>query len=260
MNVMSNVRDHVLTLTVNRPSAMNALDPQTNQELEVAWQEFERNDDLRVAILTGAGTKAFSAGADLKKTLPLFRNQVLANENPQWSPGGGIARGLNLSKPVVAAVNGHAIAGGLEIALACDIRICSTNATFSLTEAKLGLCPGAGGSQRLLEAVPSGIAMEMLLTGDPIDSETALRIGLVNRVVAPDELMRSATELAIRIAKCAPLAIKTIKELTRLHFGASFEQAMKAEHDAFLRLMRTNDAKEGYTAFEEKRPPRFRGT
>jgi enoyl-CoA hydratase/carnithine racemase len=259
VNVISRVRDNVLVLTINRPEAMNSLDPETNQELEIAWRAFEHNDDLRVAVLTGAGTSAFSAGADLKKTLPSFRNQVLANDNTVWSPGGGIARGLDLSKPVIAAVNGHAIAGGLEIALACDIRICSTNATFSLAEAKLGLCPGAGGSQRLFRAVPLSIAMEMLLTGDPIDADTAFRIGLVNRVVASEALMTTAMELATRISKCAPLAIKAIKELAQLHSGESFERAMKVEHDVFLRLMRTNDAKEGYTAFVEKRLPKFIG-
>jgi enoyl-CoA hydratase/carnithine racemase len=259
MNVISHIQDNVLVVTINRPAAMNSLDPQADLELEAAWRAFESNDDLRVAILTGAGTSAFSAGADLKKTLPSFRNRVLANDETVWSPGGGIARGLVLSKPVIAAVNGHAIAGGLEIALACDIRICSTNATFSLAEAKLGLCPGAGGTPRLFRSVPSSIAMEMLLTGDSIDADTALRIGLVNRVLAPESLMPAAIELATRISKCAPLAIKAIKELARLHSGESFERAMKVEHEVFLRLMRTNDAKEGYSAFIEKRPPQFSG-
>lgn len=260
MSVLTELKEHVLVVTINRPNAMNSLDPETNDALRSIWETFEGNSDARVAILTGAGNKAFSAGADLKTLVPAFRNKALANEKYLvWSIGGGLARGLQLTKPIIAAVNGHCHAGGLEMALACDIRICSPNATFSLTEPHLGLCPGAGGSQRLPRVIPMSLAMEMLLTGDAIDAETALRAGLVNRVVPLGELVNSAVALAQRISERGPLAVKTIKAIVAEGIKAGIDHGLEIEHAAFLDLMRTADAAEGYTAFAEKRPPVFQG-
>lgn len=259
MGILTEVVDKVLVVTIDRPKAMNSLDPEADQELSDAWQLFEDRDDLLVAVLTGSGTKAFSAGADLKAMLPRFRERVLAGEpNLDWAFGGGLARGRILEKPVIAAVNGHCLAGGLEMALACDIRICSPNATFSLAEALWAIAPGAGGTQRLPRAVPAGMAMEMLLTGDPIDAETAFRIGLVNRIVPGDQLMESAMSLATKISTRGPLATKAIKRLVREGI-MNPERGVQRELDEFIYLVKTRDAQEGYSAFAEKRNPVYTG-
>jgi len=259
VSILTEVIDKVLLVTIDRPQAMNSLDPSTDQELSGAWQMFEDRDDLLAAVLTGSGTKAFSAGADLKTMLPGFRNKILAGEkNLDWAFGGGLARGRILEKPVIAAVNGHCLAGGLEMALACDIRICSPNATFSLAEALWAIAPGAGGTQRLPRAIPLSMAMEMLLTGDPIDAETALRTGLVNRIVDQAELKDSALALAAKIASRGPLAIKAIKRLVRAGIMDP-QNGHQLELDTFISLVRTRDAQEGYSAFAEKRTPVYTG-
>jgi enoyl-CoA hydratase/carnithine racemase len=259
MTIVTEITGKVLVVTINRPQAMNSLDPKTDEELSAAWQLFEDRNDLHVAVLTGAGSKAFSAGADLKAMLPVFRNRVLAGEdNLDWAFGGGLARGRTLEKPVIAAVNGHCLAGGLEMALACDIRVCSPNATFSLAEALWAIAPGAGGTQRLPRAIPASMAMEMLLTGDPIDAETALRVGLVNRIVPVDELTDSAVALATKIASRGPLAIKAIKRLVRTGIMDP-QRGHESELEEFIHLIRTKDAQEGYSAFAEKRVPVYIG-
>jgi len=259
MGLLTEVIGKVFVVTLNRPQAMNSIDPETDAELASAWERFETSDDLHVAVLTGAGDRAFSAGADLKTMVPGFRKRVLSGEqNLVWAHGGGLARGRTFEKPLIAAVNGHCLAGGLEMALACDIRMCSPNATFSLAEVIWAIMPGAGGTQRLPRAVPASIAMEMLLTGDPIDAETALRIGLVSRIVPLEELRSAAISLADRIASRGPLAVRAIKRLVvdgTLHP----DRGMQLEHDAFLRLLVTKDAAEGYAAFGEKRPPVYGG-
>lgn len=259
MGILTEIIDMVMIVTIDRPQAMNSLDPDTDAQLSVAWQLFEDRSDLRVAILTGSGTKAFSAGADLKTMVPGFRNRVLAGEhNIDWEFGGGLARGRTLQKPVIAAVNGHCLAGGLEMALACDIRLCSPNATFSLAEVLWAIAPGAGGTQRLPRAIPSSMAVEMLLTGDPIDADTALRLGLVSRVVPLDKLMPSAMELAARIASRGPLAVQAIKRL--VHTGLSSpQQGLEQELKEFIHLIKTKDAREGCLAFAEKRTPVYVG-
>jgi enoyl-CoA hydratase/carnithine racemase len=180
----------VVIITIDRPEAMNALDPAHNEALTGAFERFEREDSARVAVLTGAGNAAFSAGADLRRLIPPFHDAVRAGGSPPWALGGITDKAIN--KPTIAAVNGHALAGGLELALACDIRIASVNATFGLAETKWGLIPGAGGTQRLPRAVPLGPAMEMILTGEPIDAGQALRWGLVNRVLPSDRLLPEA--------------------------------------------------------------------
>lgn len=260
MPINTQTQGHVLVVTIDRPEAMNALDPAMTSALEAVWQEFEASDRWRVAVLTGAGDRAFSAGADLKTLLPAFRQRVNAGDSTAvWNFGGGLARGIEFSKPLVAAVNGHALAGGLEMALACDIRLCSPNATFSLAEAKWAVTPGAGGTQRLPRAIPLGMAMEMLLTGTSIDAQTALRCGLVNRVLPQEALLDDALALANRIAAAGPLAVKSIKRSVREGFEHGMEQGMRREHDAFVAIMSSEDAGEGYVAFAEKRTPVYRG-
>jgi len=261
MPILTEVREHTLLVVIDRPEAMNALDPQMTQALEKVWLDFEANDQLRVAVVTGAGKKAFSAGADLKTLLPPFREKARRRESGLlWNFGGGLARGIEFTKPLVAAVNGHALAGGLEMALACDIRLCSPNATFSLAEAHWAVTPGAGGTQRLPRAMPLGMAMEMLLTGLPIDADTAFRSGLVNRIVASDDLVEAAMSLAARIASSGPLAVKSIKRSVHEGLNSGMARGMEIEHQAFIDIMETQDAGEGYKAFAEKREPRYTGS
>jgi enoyl-CoA hydratase/carnithine racemase len=250
--------DHMLQITIERQQAMNSIDEDTNGRLAEIWSEFESDPGLRAAVLTGAGSKAFCAGADLSTLIPSFRKKVLDGEEVTWAFGGGLARGLELTKPVIAAINGHALAGGLELALACDIRLCSPNATFSLAEVKWALIPGAGGTQRLPRTIPMTHAMEMLLTGDPIDAETAMRIGLVSRIVPQDTLLSDAMALAKKIAERGPLAVACIKRLAYHAIGAD-QAGMDLEHRLLLQVMRSEDAAEGTRSFLEKRAPRYVG-
>jgi enoyl-CoA hydratase/carnithine racemase len=247
----------VVIITIDRPEAMNALDPAHNRALSDAFERFEREDSARVAVLTGAGNAAFSAGADLRKLIPPFRDAVRAGDSPPWVLGGITDKAI--SKPTIAAVNGHALAGGLELALACDIRIASVNATFGLAETKWGLIPGAGGTQRLPRAVPLGPAMEMILTGEPIDADQALRWGLVNRVLPGDRLLPEAVALASTVAARGPLAVRVARAAVLEGLGCTLADGLGLERKYFLDVMRTDDAVEGARAFAEKRPPQFEG-
>jgi enoyl-CoA hydratase/carnithine racemase len=247
----------VVIITIDRPEAMNALDPAHNRALSDAFERFGREDSARVAVLTGAGNAAFSAGADLRKLIPPFRDAVRAGDSPPWVLGGITDKEIN--KPTIAAVNGHALAGGLELALACDIRIASVNATFGLAETKWGLIPGAGGTQRLPRAVPLGPAMEMILTGEPIDADQALRWGLVNRVLPSDRLLPEAITLASTVAARGPLAVRVARAAVLEGLGCTLADGLGLEREYFLDVMRTDDAVEGARAFAEKRPPQFEG-
>lgn len=259
MTIETSQHGAVLLVTINRAEAMNCLDQDTNERLSLVWKAFEADPSLLVAVLTGAGNRAFSAGADLRTFIPAFRERVLeGDESAVWNFGGGLARGMNISKPIIAAINGHALAGGLEMALACDIRLCSPNATFSLAEAKWALVPGAGGTQRLPRAIPMTHAMEMLMTGDPINAELAERIGLVSRVVPQEELLPEALRVAQRIAENGPLAVGAIKRLVQMAVTDPLN-GMEAEHEALLQVMKSEDASEGPRAFQEKRQPRYSG-
>jgi enoyl-CoA hydratase/carnithine racemase len=247
----------VVIITIDRPEAMNALDPAHNEALTGAFERFEREDSARVAVLTGAGNAAFSAGADLRKLIPPFHDAVRAGGSPPWALGGITDKAIN--KPTIAAVNGHALAGGLELALACDIRIASVNATFGLAETKWGLIPGAGGTQRLPQVVPLGPAMEMILTGEPIDAGQALRWGLVNRVLPSDRLLPEAIAMASTVAARGPLAVRAARAAVLEGLGCALADGLGLERKHFLDIMRTGDAVEGARAFAEKRPPQFEG-
>lgn len=259
MSIDVAVKDHVMQVTINRPDAMNALDIAHNDELGEVWRRFVADDDARVAILTGAGDRAFCAGADLKSLIPAQRAAIERNDRTPWAFGGGLARGMQIPKPVIAAVNGHCLAGGLEMALACDIRLCSPNAKFGLAEVKWAIIPGAGGTQRLPRAVPLGMALEMILTGDPIDAAEALRVGLVNRVLPPAELLPAAQELAACIASRGPLAVEAAKQAVHEGLGRDFAAGMAMEELLFNKVMTSEDADEGPRAFAERRPPNFKG-
>lgn len=252
------VADGAITvITINRPEAHNCLDPEHNSALGEAVAAFEADDAQRVAVLTGAGEKSFSAGADLKRLIPAYRDAVRAGEEPPWNFGGFTA--VERHKPIIAAVNGHALAGGLEMALACDIRLASPNATFGLAETKWAIIPGAGGTVRLPRAVPLGVAMEMILSGDPIDAAEAYRVGLVNRIVALSELREAAVALATTIAARGPLAVRAARASVLAGVGADERSAMAQEYRRFVEVMRTEDALEGPRAFAEKRDPVYRG-
>lgn len=248
---------HVAVITINRPEARNALDPEHNEALGAAVAEFEADDELRVAVLTGAGDTVFSAGADLKTLVPAFRERVRAGETPPWNFGGFTA--IERTKPMIAAVNGHALAGGCEMALACDIRLASPNATIGLAETKWAIIPGAGGTVRLPRAVPLGLAMEMILTGDPIDAAEAHRVGLVNRIVGLATLRADAVALARTIAARGPVAVRTARASVLEGLGADERTALANEFRHFLDVLRTDDAVEGPAAFGEKRDPVYRG-
>ena len=186
MGVLFEKKERIAIITINRPDAMNSLDGETLEQLNKAWIDFRDDPDLWVAIVTGAGDKAFCAGGDLKNLNRYYRSMtpIQRREKAEKEPGvGGITRNLDIWKPIVAAINGHCLAGGLEIALACDIRIAAENATFGLTEVSWGIIPGAGGTQRLPRLTSLSKSLEMILTADRIDAREAMRIGLVSRVV-----------------------------------------------------------------------------
>lgn len=250
-------QDRIVTITINRPEAMNAIDPETHEALIAAWTRFRDDDSAWVAILTGAGEQAFSAGADLKKFVPAeFAGRGGAAHNTFGL--GGITRGLEIWKPMIAAINGFCLAGGLEQALACDLRIAVPHARFGLTEVRWAIMPGAGGTQRLPRAVPLAKAMEMILTAEHVTAEEALRLGLVNKVVPLPELMPAARALAELLCERGPLALRAAKEAVVRGLSLPLADGLRLE--AFLSgvLRRTEDAIEGPKAFAEKRRPAFK--
>lgn len=257
MPVSIQVKDFIATVVLDRPEAMNALDPESVSELHAAWKRISNDDSIRVAILTGAGERAFCTGADLKKTQPPSESFAeLHYGSVPTSPGLGH---LHTPKPVIAAINGFALGGGLELALQCDIRIASTTAQFGLPEVCIGSIPGAGGTQRLIRALGMSDAMCMLLTGTRIDASEALRMRLVSRVVEPADLLATAQELAGQIARNAPLAVSAVKRLAMTGRELSLAAGLELEQQAFGILRNTEDRLEGRNAFAEKRKPVFRG-
>src|SRR5580658_7924183 len=249
---------HVARITINRPHAMNAIDSAHNKALEEAWRRLNEDPNIRAGVLTGAGARAFCAGADLKELIPSHHAAVREGRRTPWTMG-GITLEPHFGKPMIAAVNGHALAGGMELALACDIRLCAPHATFGLAETKWALIPGAGGTQRLPRTVPLGWAMEMILTGDPIDAPTALRIGLVNRVLPPGELLEAAMRLAATIARRGPLAVTAARRAILEGLTLGLAGGLNNEREIFFDIMKSEDAIEGARSFAEKRDPKFHG-
>ena len=244
----------VAIFTINRPEAMNALNMETMRELREVLVDFRDDDELWVGIVTGAGEKAFCGGADIKDTLPFMKEHSRA----QWAMPDSIMRGLELWKPLVAAINGMALGGGLELALACDIRIAAENARLGTPEVTLGLIPGWGGTQRLPRAIPKCKAAELLLMGKLIDAQEAYRIGLVNQVVPQAEVLSTAKEWAEAICKAAPLAVRAAKEAMLRGCDMTLEDGLRLENALVAYVMATEDFTEGTTAFVEKRKPNYR--
>ncbi len=258
MGLVTELRDRVLTIRIDRPEKLNSIDPETRAQLRAAWDEFRTSEDAWVAILTGTGEKAFCTGSDLGKTNPpdeSFARSHFAGGLPDelWRPLQG------LWKPVIAAINGYAFGGGLELALACDMRIASTTAVFSQSEVRVGSMVGGGGSVRLLRAVPHAVAMKMLLTGQRMDAAEAHRVGLVSDVFAPDDLMAAAVRMAGEICRNAPLAVRATKMAATLGQSMAEDQALEVERLLWGTLRNTEDRIEGRRAFTEKRPPQWRG-
>jgi enoyl-CoA hydratase len=243
-------------LTVNRPDKLNALSTELTEELLQFLVEVEKDDDLRVLVITGAGDKAFVAGADIKELVE--RDAVMGRDISRFRQA-LFARIENLPIPVIAAVNGYALGGGLELALACNIRIASEKAQFGAPEVKLGIIPGDGGTQRLPRLVGLGRAMELVLTGDFIDALEAHRIGLVNKVVPHEELLENVMALAKKIASRPPLAVKFAKEA--VNRGQEGDTTAGYALESYLHALActTEDKAEGVAAFLEKRKGDFKG-
>jgi enoyl-CoA hydratase len=242
----------IAIVTVDRPEALNALDQPTLTELRDRLAELAANADVRVVVLTGAGDRAFIAGADIKAMAKMDVAQAQA-----WGALGHETASLleDMPKPTIAAVNGFALGGGCELALACDIRYASQNARLGQPEVTIGIIPGWGGTQRLPRVVGIGAAKELILSGRLVDAEEALRIGLVNAVFPPEELVENAMELARTLAAKSPLVLAAIKATT----ARTFHGDLGAEAEAFATLFGSEDQSEGMRAFIEKREPRFTG-
>ena len=255
-NITLDVSDRVATLTVNRPDKLNALNDLTVAELAQAIEEIRAREDVGGAILTGAGSKAFVAGADIAE----LSKQGPLDGRDRARRGQHLLRRIETSpKPIIAAVNGFALGGGCEIAMACHVRIAAETARFGQPEVKLGISPGYGGSQRLPRLVGQGRALELILTGEMIDVREAYRIGLVNAVVPPADLLRVAREMLLKMLANGPVALALSIEAVVRGVELPLEEALLLEADQFGLLAATDDMREGMSAFLEKRPPRFSG-
>ncbi len=253
-NLLLSVEDGIGILQFNRPEVRNALDKATVDEVYLALDEFRANDAVGVVILTGAGDKAFVGGADIKDLLARGMKEGLQGINARL-----FTAIEQFEKPTIAAVNGFALGGGCEIAMACDLRVASDAAKFGLPETGLGIIPGAGGTQRLPRLVGLGKAKELVLTGDIIPAAEALRIGLVNQVVPPDQVLTAAREMARKILTRGPLAVRLAKQALNLSARAPLDVGLQFEVMAQSVLFESADKKEGMTAFLEKRKPQFKG-
>jgi len=253
---------HVRLITIDRPQVMNSLDFTANDELVACWREFDAEDDARVAVITGAGRDAFCAGADLKTYTMNFASTPAPEFVRRYTNGpgfGGITRTLEVFKPVLAAINGYAMSGGLELALACDLRFCTPNAVFALQDVKWGFHACDGGLVRLPWIVGLGHAMEMFLSGDRFDADWAMRTGLVNRVIPAERLVEESLTYAAKLASRAPLAQRLGKEALLRALGRPLEDGLRLESRSFHDLGATDDLAEGTRAFREKRDAEFRG-
>jgi enoyl-CoA hydratase len=258
--IIYEVKDRIARVTFNRPESMNAMNRQMTGELIEACREIEENVDVRLAIFTGAGEKAFSAGMDLKERAetvfsPIERRQQKLT-NKIYTQARAVAA---ITKPTIAAIRGYCVGGGLEFALACDLRVAADDAKLGLTEVRRGIIPGAGGTQRLTRAVGITKAMEMCLTGDTVSGLEAKALGLVNHSVSSADVLKAAEELANRVLKGAPISVAFIKEAIKKGVELPLEDGLRLEADLSALIGITEDAKEGPRAFAEKRAPVWKG-
>jgi enoyl-CoA hydratase/carnithine racemase len=243
-------------ITLNRPEVHNALNAELAAKLMAAWDDFNADPALVVLIITGAGGRAFCAGADIKERA--------AGQDPHvadfWGPGYKLPmRETEVYKPIIAAIDGYCLGGGLELALACDIRVASEKSVFGQPEIKRGFFPGMGASQRLPRVLPYNFAAELLFTGDYMDAAEAYRLGLINRLVAAEEVMPAAMKLAEKISRRPPLALRAVKEALLKSYDLPLSQGLRLEGLLRHAVGRTEDAREGIRAFMEKRTPDFKG-
>lgn len=260
-HVRYETKDHVAYVTLNRPAVLNAMDLRMHEELATVWDEVEADDDVRVVVLTGAGDRSFSVGQDLRERARFDRQGTPPSTfgsrgRPGWPR---LTERFDLSKPVVARVNGYALGGGFELALACDLIVASDRSEFALPEARLGLVPGAGGAFRLARQLPLKVAMGYVLTGRRISAEVALRLGLVNQVVPFAQLDQCVAEWTDDLLRSAPLAVRAIKEAMMRSVDMPLEEAFTTRFGWEQRRMNSQDAVEGPRAFAEKREPEWRG-
>jgi len=260
------VRDHIARMTLNRPQVHNSMNPELVVELSEAWERVNADDEIRTVIVTGAGDKAFCAGADLGRLIPLttgarqpedeWDHKLVANKR---YIGMSLLREYDVFKPIIAAVNGFCIAGGMELMQATDLRVAAEHASFGLQEVKWALIPAGGSIPRLPRQMPFCNAMEILLTGNRISAAEALRLGLINYVVPAAQVMAKAEELAATIAANGPLAVRKIKEAVLRCVGRPLSEGFKIENEIAREVFSSEDAREGPRAFLEKRKPHYTG-
>jgi crotonobetainyl-CoA hydratase len=249
-------QDRIAIITINRPEVRNAVDPETIDELTRAWAEFRDDPKMWVGIITGTGDRAFSAGFDLSTLGTAFQGEEpMAGHGRIWY---GLTKGLELWKPTIAAINGYAVGGGLELALACDLRIAAEHATFGLPEVRWNLIAAGGGLARLPRAIPLAKAMEIILLGERMSAQEALQYGLINKVVPLEELMATAIQWANRICENGPLAVRASKICALKGLDTNLEDAMRLDEYFIMQLFSSQDIKEGPVAFLEKRKPVYK--
>jgi enoyl-CoA hydratase len=254
-NVLIEKRGRIAIITVNRPDKLNALNIATRNEILAAFDQLERDEEVRVVVITGAGEKAFIAGADINE----FAGMTAVKQRAVMKGRRAFDAVEDFPKPVIAMINGFALGGGCELALACDIRVASSKAKLGQPEIKLGIIPGGGGTQRLARLIGEGRAMELCLTGDMITAEEAERFGLVNHVYPPEELEARTLELANKIAEMSPIALAMAKQSVKNAARLDLRAGVDAEVDLFALCFSSQDKEEGVRAFLEKRKPDFKG-
>lgn len=262
MTVVVEPRGHVLLVTIDRPDVLNAIDKPTSDALVSAWQRLHDDEQLRAAVLTGAGERAFCAGMDLKAAAAWYASVPTERRREVWDriPGfGGITRNQDPGKPIVAAIRGHCLGGGLELALACDVRYASEDAQFALPEVTRAILPGQGGTQRLPRAIGASAALEMILTGQRIDARRALELGLVSRVLPPADVLPASLKLAETIASMPPRAVRAAREAVLRGIDLPLTEGLRLEQALADPLRESEDAAEARAAFAQKRAARWTG-
>jgi enoyl-CoA hydratase len=254
-NILLEKKGRIATITINRPDKLNALNISTREEISTAFDELEKDSDIRVVIITGAGDKSFIAGADIAE----FAGKTALQQREVMKSRSGFGSIDDFPKPVIAMVNGFCLGGGCEVALCCDIRVASDKARFGQPEINLGIIPGAGGTQRLTRFVGESKAMQMILTGEMIDAQEAYRIGLVSEIFPHAELAEKTMELAARIADKSPVALQMAKTAVKNASRMNLREGLAQEADLFALCFASEDKEEGVRAFLEKRKPDFKG-